>query len=192
MADITHRLGLCERITDRMANIRISQVGHHGPLTRYVKLWLRMRRGCREFFPRHGLQRKPLVNDPGMHHGTCVTHVPWCMSGSLTRGCEENVPGIPGACATRNFTYLARGPLVRKTACRLFGAKLLSYPMRFLWDLLVQIQSSFEANCHNFEARRLIGKGHLQNRVHAVPASVFWLLVRVQIKYSWFSVVYYC
>ena len=24
-----------------------------------------------------------------------------------------NVPGIPGACATRNFTYLARGPLLR-------------------------------------------------------------------------------
>ena len=34
-----------------------------------------------------------------MHHGTCVTHVPWCMSGSLTCGDEENVPGIPGACA---------------------------------------------------------------------------------------------
>ena len=29
-----------------------------------------------------------------MHHGTCVTHVPWCMSGSLTRGNGENVPGI--------------------------------------------------------------------------------------------------
>ena len=42
-------------------------------------------------------QRKPLVSDAGMHHGTCVTHVPWCMSGSLTSG--ENVPGIPGACA---------------------------------------------------------------------------------------------
>ena len=39
-----------------------------------------------------------------------VTHVPWCMSGSLTRGGGENVPGIPGACATCNFTYLARGP----------------------------------------------------------------------------------
>ena len=50
-------------------------------------------------FPRRRLQRKPLVSDPGMHHGTCVTHVPWCMSGSLTRGGEENVPGIPGACA---------------------------------------------------------------------------------------------
>ena len=39
------------------------------------------------------------------------THVPWCMSGSLTSGGGENVPGIPGACATRNFTYLTRGPL---------------------------------------------------------------------------------
>ena len=50
-------------------------------------------------FPRRRLQRKPLVSDPGMHHGTCVTHVPWCMSGSLTRGGRENVPGIPDACA---------------------------------------------------------------------------------------------
>ena len=32
------------------------------------------------------------------------------MSGSLTRGREENVPGIPGACATHRFRYLVRGP----------------------------------------------------------------------------------
>ena len=50
-------------------------------------------------FPRHRFQRKPLVSDPGMHHGTCVTHVPWCMLGSLTCGDGENVPGIPGSCA---------------------------------------------------------------------------------------------
>ena len=50
-------------------------------------------------FPRRRFQRKPLISDPGMHHGTCVTHVPWCMSGSLTCGYGENVPGIPGACA---------------------------------------------------------------------------------------------
>ena len=49
-------------------------------------------------FPRRLFQRKPLVSDPGMHHGTCVTHVPWCMSGSLTCGDGENVPSIPGAC----------------------------------------------------------------------------------------------
>ena len=50
-------------------------------------------------FPRRRFQREPLVSDSSMHHGTCVTHVPWCMSGSLTCGDGENVPGIPGACA---------------------------------------------------------------------------------------------
>ena len=51
-------------------------------------------------FPRRRFLREPLVSDPGMHHGTCVTHVPWCMPGSLTCGDGENVPGIPGACAS--------------------------------------------------------------------------------------------
>ena len=58
-------------------------------------------------FPTRRLQRKPLVSD----HGTCVMHVPWCMPGSLTCGGGENVPGFPGACAARNYTYLVRGPL---------------------------------------------------------------------------------
>ena len=40
-----------------------------------------MRRECRERFP-----RPPRVSDPDMHHGTCVTHVPWCMPGSVTSG----------------------------------------------------------------------------------------------------------
>ena len=68
----------------------------------------------RECFPRHRFQRKPLVNDPGMHHGTCATHVmhmTWCMSGSLTRCGGEHVPG---ASATRNFRYLARDPYHRR------------------------------------------------------------------------------
>ena len=56
-------------------------------------------RNAGNVFPHCRFQRKPLVSDPGMHHGTCVTHVPWCMSGSLTCGDGENVPGIPGACA---------------------------------------------------------------------------------------------
>ena len=33
-----------------------------------------MRRECRERFSRHRFHREPLVSDPGMHHGTCVTH----------------------------------------------------------------------------------------------------------------------
>ena len=69
-----------------------------------------MRREFRERFPRHRLQRKPPVSDPSMHHGTYVTHVPWCMWGSLIRGNGVNVPGIPGACANRKCSYLVRGP----------------------------------------------------------------------------------
>ena len=86
---------------------------------------LRMRRECRERFSRHLIQRKPLVSDPGMHHRTCVAHVPWCMSGSLTRGGGENVPGILGACATRNFTYRARGLSVNIDHWRMIPSHVL-------------------------------------------------------------------
>ena len=39
------------------------------------------------------------VSDPDMHHGACVTHVPWCMPGSPALAVSfevgrENVPGI--------------------------------------------------------------------------------------------------
>ena len=69
-----------------------------------------MHRECRKCFLLRRLQSKPLVSHPRMYHGTCVTHVPWCLSGSLNHSGGENVPDIPGACATRNLTHLARGP----------------------------------------------------------------------------------
>ena len=51
----------------------------HGPLTRYAKL--RVASGM------PGTFSQPLqVSDPDMQHGRCVTHVPWCMPGSLTSG----------------------------------------------------------------------------------------------------------
>ena len=72
---------------------------------------LRMRRECQDRFSRHRLNSKSLVCNPGMHHGTCVTHVPRCMTGSLIRGGRENVSSISSICATCNFVYLARCPL---------------------------------------------------------------------------------
>ena len=78
------------------------------PLARCVKLRIAHAPGT--------FSSPPRVSDPDMHHGTCVTHVPWWMPGSLTSGflCGgENVPGIPGACTIHNFTYLARGPCSR-------------------------------------------------------------------------------
>ena len=56
---------------------------------------LRMRRGSRERFPRHRLQRKPLVRETGIHIGTCVTHVPWCISESLTAVAGKIFPAFP-------------------------------------------------------------------------------------------------
>ena len=51
----------------------------NGPLARYVILRVAHAPGMPgTFYP------PPRFSDPDMHHGTCVTHVPWCMSGSLT------------------------------------------------------------------------------------------------------------
>ena len=45
---------------------------------RYVKLRVAHAPGMPGWF-----SPPPQVRDPDMHHGTCVTHVPWCMPGSL-------------------------------------------------------------------------------------------------------------
>ena len=49
----------------------------HGPLYRYVKLRVAHAPGMPGTF-----STPPRVSDPDMHHDTCVTHVPWCMTGS--------------------------------------------------------------------------------------------------------------
>ena len=70
-----------------------------------------MRQECGECFPCQWLQRKPLVSNPSMHHDTCVMHVPWCITGLLTHGGGENIPGSRGASLRLNFMYLSRSPL---------------------------------------------------------------------------------
>ena len=63
-----------------------------------------MRQACQERFPatageqsRHARRCRDACRDR-------LQAVSFEVSGG------ENVPGIPGACATRNFTYLVRGP----------------------------------------------------------------------------------
>ena len=70
-----------------------------------------MRRECRERFSRNC----------GLAISTCITARAWrtCRDGDACRGRYivvsfefgggEKVPGIPGACDTRKFTYLVRG-----------------------------------------------------------------------------------
>ena len=58
-----------------------SLVCGHKLIARYVKLRVTHAPGMPETF-----SPPTWVSDPDMHHGTCVTHVPRCMSGSLTIG----------------------------------------------------------------------------------------------------------
>ena len=53
----------------------------HGPLARYVTLRVAHAPGMPGTF-----SPPPRVSDPEMHRGTRVTHVSWCMPGSLTSG----------------------------------------------------------------------------------------------------------
>ena len=61
----------------------------------------------------------PRVSDPDMHHGMCVTHVPWCMSGSQTCGLlwsrwrGKRSRHSRRMRTTCTFTYMVRGPMVR-------------------------------------------------------------------------------
>ena len=48
----------------------------HGPLTRYIYLRIAHAQGMLGIF-----SPLPQVSDPDMHHGTCVTYVPWYIPG---------------------------------------------------------------------------------------------------------------
>ena len=53
----------------------------NGPFAKYVKLRVVHAPGMPITF-----SPPQRVSDPDMHQGTCVTHVPWCIPGSLTSG----------------------------------------------------------------------------------------------------------
>ena len=81
----------------------------HGPLARYVKLRIAHAPGMPGSF-----SPPPRVSDPGMHHGMCVTHMPWCMLGSLTSGSlwswwYGNCSRHSRRMRSPQFTYLVRG-----------------------------------------------------------------------------------
>ena len=62
-------------------NRRNQDKRYYGPITRYVKMRVAQAPGM------SGTFSPPLrVSDTDMHHGTCATHVPWCMPGSPTSG----------------------------------------------------------------------------------------------------------
>ena len=86
-------------------------VSWHEPLARYVILRVARAPGMPGTF-----SPPPQFSDPDLHHGTCVTHVPWCMSGSLTRSFlwsrsrGKTFPAFLAHARSVIFLYLVRGP----------------------------------------------------------------------------------
>ena len=150
-----------------------------------------MRRVCRERFPRHRLQRKPLFCDPGMYHGTCLTHVPWYMLESLT-------PGIPGACATHNFTYLVSGPFANiKGNCSLcdhrFWLPILVYSTHGFINNWKQTLSPSMQCCFNTLMPRRNGQHatddifkHISSSMKCLNFRSLFLRVQLAIFQLWF------
>ena len=90
-------------------------IHQHGPLARYARLRVAHAPGMPGTF-----SPSSQVSDPDMHHGTCVTHVPWCMPGSLTSGFlwnrrrGETFPAFP-AHAHPQFYVSGKRPMADKT-----------------------------------------------------------------------------
>ena len=83
-----------------------------GPLARYANV----RRECREHFPHHHWLAIPACITARAWHTCCDAFRDRKLAVSFEISGGENVSDIPGQCATRNFTYLVRGPLLE--ACR--------------------------------------------------------------------------
>ena len=87
---------------------------------------------CRERFCHHRLQRKLLVSDPGMHHGTCVTHVPWCIAGSLNCGGGEK--RSRHSRRMHNSQFYVSGKRSTSSTLNLANDCYVTYPSRYLDD----------------------------------------------------------
>ena len=85
-----------------------------------------MSRECREWFPRHrGLTIPTCITARAQrtYRDACWDHQ---LAVSFQVGSWKNVPAIPGACTTRNFTYLVRGPWQYKFRSHLWTCTDLS------------------------------------------------------------------
>ena len=106
---------------------------YHGTLTRYVKLRVAHAPGMPGKFSPPPTSKE--TASKGSRHASrhvrdtrAVMHV-----GIANPRWPGNVPGIPGACATRNFTYLVRGPW----HAYYFSLLFVSYKCRQMDELLL-------------------------------------------------------
>ena len=120
-------------IGKRKSIVAYSGIRAHGPLTRYVKLRVARAPGMPGTLSPQ-LASKETASQRSRHASMHVRPARAVMHvGIANPRWRGNVHGIPGACATRNFTYLARGPWSSDSGCGtnrecLFGRIMLLVP----------------------------------------------------------------
>ena len=139
----------------------------HGPLARYVKLWVALAPGKR--FPHHR----------GLAIPTCTTARAWrtCRDACRDRylavsfefGGGENVLGIPGpgACAKQNFPYLVRGPWTSTSTTQ------IGFTQNGTWPFWPSVQLIFHESWH------LCGDPDYQYIVARWLNKASWILVNI-------------
>ena len=112
------------------------------------------------------------VSDPGMHHGTCVMHVPWCTPGALTSGfLWSQWRGKRSRHSRRmpihNFMYLVRGPSSTKGACHHIGNFVDKYTVPTILFQSI-IPRLYSGTC--IMIRKSLTETH---KFHRLPGTVF-------------------
>ena len=121
----------------------------HGPLTRYVKFWVAHAPGMPGTF-----SPPPRVSDPDMHHGTCVTHVPWCMPGSLTSGFLWSQwwgkrPRHSRRMHNPQFCVSGKRPMAHAFVVLLcYGTGLTTVPVMHAWKKQINHSHIFHNDCY--------------------------------------------
>ena len=75
---------LPERLLTEGNEINIHPINCATVLLQWPSCQIRKIVGCAGAGKAGNVSLPPRFSDPNMHHGTCVTHVPWCMPGLLT------------------------------------------------------------------------------------------------------------
>ena len=101
--------------------VRSIEVPYRGPLTRHVKLWVQC--AC--------AGNPGNISPPQLWH-TCRGAPGSLNSDFLWSRWRGNVPGIPGASASRSFTYLVRGTLT----VRLMESNIVSRDEVILFEMV--------------------------------------------------------
>ena len=109
-----------------------------------------------------------------MHHGTCVTHVPWCMSGSLTRAGGETVTRIPGACTPTIWR------IWQNTHCNdIWWRVPLCFPRQFVYAAWLVTQPIYSA-IYQTNLPRIWVQQNCQDTSHEQGSFVFTISICYQ------------